>query len=102
MPPTDDLTDEDLSDEDLTEDDLDDEDLTEEEAGLFTDEIDDLVPPVRPPRLDDLVDDADIEVLVDPEIPLDLVIDELLTPALPDADPMPLLLPEPVVDKRGV
>lgn len=64
--------------------------------------IDDLVPPVRPPRLDDLVDDADIEVLVDPEIPLDLVIDELLTPALPDADPMPLLLPEPVVDKRGV
>lgn len=107
MPPTDDLTDEDLSDEDLTEDDLadedlTDEDLTDEDAGLLTEDIDDLVPLVRPPRLDDLVDDADIEVLVDPEIPLDLVIDELLTPALPDADPMPLLLPEPVVDKRGV
>ena len=68
----------------------------------MTEDIDDLVPLVRPPRLEDLVVVADIEDLVDPMPLLDLVIDELLTPALPDADPMPLLLAEPVVDKRGV
>ena len=95
--PAEDLTDDDLPAEDLTE-----EDLTDEDAGLFTDEIDDLVLPVRPPRLDDLVEDADIEALVDPEIPLDLAIDELLTPALLEEDPMPPLMLEPVVDKRGV
>lgn len=95
--PADDLTADDLPEDDLTED-----DLTDEEVDLATEEIDDLVPPVRPLILDDLVDDADIEDLVDPEIPLDLAIDELLTPALLDADPMPPLLLEPVVDRRGV
>ena len=102
MPPTDDLTDEDLSDEDLTEDDLADEDLTDEDAGLLTEDIDDLVPLVRPPRLEDLVVVADIEVLVDPMPLLDLVIEELLTPALLEEDPIPLLLLEPVVLRRGV
>lgn len=77
MPPTDDLTDEDLSDEDITEDDLADEDLTDEDAGLLTEDIDDLVPLVRPPRLEDLVVVADIEDLVDPMPLLDLVIEEL-------------------------
>ena len=72
MPPTDDLTDDDLSDEDLTEDDLADEDLTDEDAGLLTEDIDDRVPLVRPPRLEDLVVAADIEDLVDPAPLLDL------------------------------
>ena len=50
---------------------------------------------------EDLVD-ADIEDLVDPTPLLDLVMEELLTPALLDAEPMPLLLAEPVVDSLGV
>lgn len=53
-------------------------------------------------NLDDLVVDADDEPLLNPDPFLDLVIDELLTPALLDADPMPPLLLEPVVDRRGV
>ena len=57
---------------------------------------------MRPLRLDDLVADADDELLLTPDPLLDLVIEELLTPALLDADPMPPLLLEPVVDRRGV
>ena len=53
-------------------------------------------------KLDDLVVDADDELLLNPDPLLDLVIEELLTPALLDADPMPPLLLEPVVDRRGV
>jgi len=90
-----------LPTDDLTDDDLADDDLTEEEAGLFTEDIDDLVPLVRPPMPEDLVD-ADIEDLVDPTPLLDLFMEELLTPALLDAEPMPLLLAEPVVDSLGV
>lgn len=87
--------------EDLTDDDLEDVDLTEEEAGLLTDEIEVLVLPVRPLRLDDLVVDAD-DLETDPEPLLDLVIEELLTPALLEDEPIPLLLLELVVDRRGV
>lgn len=85
--------------EDLTDEDLEEVDLTE--AGLLTDEIDVLVLPVRPLRLEDLVVDAE-DLVTDPEPLLDLVIEELLTPALLDEEPMPLLLLEPVVDRRGV
>lgn len=87
--------------EDLTDDDLEDVDLTEDEAGLLTEEIEVLVPPVRPLRLDDLVVDAE-DLVTDPEPLLDLVIEELLTPALLEDEPIPLLLPEPVVVRRGV
>lgn len=53
--------------------------------------------------LEDLEADADIEDLVDPAPLLDLVIAELLVPALLDDDPMPLLLLSlPVVVRRGV
>ncbi len=83
-------------------DDRTDDDLTDDAAGLFTEEIDDLVPLVRPPMLEDLVVDADIEALVDPTPLLDLVIEELLTPALLDEEPIPLLPLEPVVLRRGV
>ena len=85
--------------EDLTDEDLDDVDLIED--GLLTEEIDVLVPPVRPLRLDDLAVDAD-DLVTEPEPLLDLVVEELLTPALHDAEPMPLLLADPVVDRRGV
>lgn len=44
----------------------------------------------------------DIPVLVDPEPFLVLVIDELLTPALLDEEPIPPLLAEPVVERRDV
>lgn len=60
----------------------------------------DLVLPVR--VLEDLFDDADIEDLVDPEPLLVLVVEELLTPALLDEEPMPFLPAEPVVVRRGV
>ena len=78
------------------------EKLSPKDAGLLTEDIDDLVPLVRPPRLEDLVVVADIEDLVDPMPLLDLVIEELLTPALLEEDPIPLLLLEPVVLRRGV
>lgn len=85
--------------EDLTDEDLEEVDLTE--AGLLTDEIEVLVLPVRPLRLEDLVVDAE-DLVTDPEPLLDLVIEELLTPALLEDEPIPLLLPEPVVFRRGV
>jgi len=85
--------------EDLMDEDLEEVDLTE--AGLLTDEIEVLVLPVRPLRLEDLVVDAE-DLVTDPEPLLDLVIEELLTPALLEDEPIPLLLPEPVVFRRGV
>ncbi len=85
--------------EDLTDEDLEEVDLTE--AGLLTDEIEVLVLPVRPLRLEDLVVDAE-DLVTDPEPLLDLVIEELLTPALLEDEPIPLLLLELVVDRRGV
>jgi len=57
---------------------------------------------VRPLRLDDLVADADDDLPPNPDPFLDLVMDELLTPALLDAEPIPPLLLDPVVDRRGV
>ncbi|HBN01290.1 MAG TPA: hypothetical protein DD383_01450 [Rikenellaceae bacterium] len=81
------------------DEDLEEVDLTE--AGLLTDEIEVLVLPVRPLRLEDLVVDAE-DLVTDPEPLLDLVIEELLTPALLEDEPIPLLLPEPVVFRRGV
>ena len=68
----------------------------------MTEDIDDLVPLVRPPRLEGLVVVADIEDLVHHLVCLYLVIEELLTPALLEEDPIPLLLLEPVVLRRGV
>ena len=94
--PTDDRTEDVLSADDLTDDDLPDEDLTDDDSGLFTDDIDDLELRVLLLKLDDLVVDADDEPL------LNLVMEELLTPALLDAEPIPPLLPDPVVDRRGV
>lgn len=94
--PADDRVDEDLDDEDLTD---------EEDSGLLTEVTCDLVLPVRAPMPEDLPDDADIEDLVDladPEPLLVLVIEELLTPALLDEDPMPFLPADPVVVRRGV
>ena len=82
--PNDDVT---LALEPLTED-LDEDDLTYD--GLLTEEI------------DDLVDVAAADVLVAEAAPLDLVMDELLTPADLEEEPMPLLDPEPVVVSRGV
>ena len=82
--PNDDVT---LALEPLTED-LDEDDLTDD--GLLTEEI------------DDLVDVAAADVLVAEAAPLDLVMDELLTPADLEEEPMPLLDPEPVVVSRGV
>lgn len=81
------------------DEDLEEVDLTE--AGLLTDEIEVLVLPVRPLRLEDLVVDAE-DLVTDPEPLLDLVIEELLTPALLEDEPIPLLLLELVVDRRGV
>jgi len=86
--------------EPLTED-LDEDDLTDG-SGLLTEEIDDLELPVRPVKADDLVDVAAADVLVAEAAPLDLVMDELLTPADLEEEPMPLLDPEPVVVSRGV
>ena len=86
--------------EPLTED-LDEDDLTDD-SGLLTEEIDDLELPVRPVKADDLVDVAAADVLVAEAAPLDLVMDELLTPADLEEEPMPLLDPEPVVVSRGV
>lgn len=57
---------------------------------------------MRPLRLDDLVADADDDLPPNPDPFLDLVMDELLTPALLDAEPIPPLLLDPVVDRRGV
>ena len=82
--PNDDVT---LALEPLTED-LDEDDLTDD--GLLTEEI------------DDLVDVAAADVLVAEAAPLDLVMDELLTPADLEEEPMPLLDPEPVVVSRRV
>ena len=84
----------------LTED-LDEDDLTDD-SGLLTEEIDDLELPVRPVKADDLVDVAAADVLVAEAAPLDLVMEELLTPADLEEEPMPLLAPEPVVVSRGV
>ncbi len=100
--PTDDRTEDVLSADDLTDDDLPDEDLTDDDSGLFTDDIDDLELRVLLLKLDDLVVDADDEPLLNPAPLLDLVMEELLTPALLDAEPIPPLLPDPVVDRRGV
>lgn len=89
--------------DDLTDDDLAEDDLTDDEAVLLTGETDDLVPPARPPMLEDLADDDDIEDLVEAEPLLVLVMDELLTPALRAEEPIPFLpLDEPVVAMRGV
>lgn len=100
--PAEDLTDDDPPADDVTDEDLEDEDLIEDDADLLTEVTDDLVPPVRPLMPEDLPDDADTEVLVAPEPLLERVIDELLTPALLEDDPMPLLPAEPVVPRRGV
>ena len=91
-----------LTADDLAEEDLADDDLTDEDAGLFTEEMADLVLPVRLLRLEDLVVDPDMDDLVDPEPTLDRVIEELLTPALLDEEPIPPLLLEPVVLRREV
>lgn len=44
----------------------------------------------------------DTPVLVDPEVLLALVVDELLTPAVLEEDPIPPLCAEPVVERRDV
>lgn len=52
--------------------------------------------------LEDLVVVDATPLLVDPEAFLDLVIDELLVPAVLEDDPMPPLAAEPVVERRDV
>lgn len=86
----------------LPADDLDDDDLTEEDVGLLTADTEDLTPPVRPPMLEDLVVVDATPLLVDPEAFLDLVIDELLVPAVLEEEPMPPLPADPVVESRDV
>ena len=78
-----------------------DDDLTVDVAGLLTEDIDDLEPVRVLPRLEDLVAGLAVEVLDETPFLL-LVMDELLTPALLDEEPIPLLPLEPVVVRRGV
>ena len=64
-------------------------------GALLTEEIEDLVPAAVP---EDLV--AVDDLVVAPA--LDLVMEELLVPALLETEPMPLLVVEPVVATLGL
>ena len=64
-------------------------------GALLTEEIEDLVPAAVP---DDLV--AVDDLVAAPA--LDLVMEELLVPALLETEPMPLLVVEPVVATLGL
>ena len=64
-------------------------------GALLTEEIEDLVPAAVP---EDLV--AVDDLVVAPA--LDLVMEELLVPALLETEPMPLLVLEPVVATLGL
>lgn len=64
-------------------------------GALLTEEIEDLVPATVP---EDLV--AVDDLVVAPA--LDLVMEELLVPALLETEPMPLLVVEPVVATLGL
>ena len=65
-------------------------------GALLTEEIEDLVPAAVP---EDLVAVADLVVAAPA---LDLVMEELLMPALLETEPMPLLVLDPVVATLGL